>query len=111
MDVKLRACVTELVGTYLFVLVGAGTLCTTYLTPTAPGSRVLAHALAEGFALAAVVTMTCHLSAACCNPAITLTLWVTKQMDLGSALMLAASQFAGAFLAGLSLWLAFAPAG
>jgi glycerol uptake facilitator-like aquaporin len=107
MDAKIRAGITELVGTYLVVLVGAGTLCATYLTETSPGTRVLAVALAEGFTLAAVVTMTGHLSPACCNPALTLTLWVTKQLDLNRALLLGGAQFAGAFLAGLSLRLTF----
>ncbi|MGL4550423.1 MAG: aquaporin [Gemmataceae bacterium] len=107
MDAKLRACVSELVGTYLVVFVGAGTVCATHLTDAAPGTRPLAAALAAGFTLAAVVTMTCHLSPACCNPALTLTLWVTRQLDLGFSLALAAAQFGGAFLAGLSVRLTF----
>ncbi|NBO91035.1 MAG: hypothetical protein EBV06_01770 [Planctomycetia bacterium] len=110
MDAKLRSCISELIGTYLVVLIGAGTLCTTYLADTATGARVLAVAMAEGFSLAAVVTMTSHLSAACCNPAITLSLWVTKQLDLKRALMIAASQLGGAFLAGMSLRLSFSDA-
>ncbi|MBY0230117.1 MAG: aquaporin [Gemmataceae bacterium] len=105
MDIKHRAWLAEIVGTYLVVLVGAGTLCTTFLVsdPRYLGGVVLAVALAEGFALAVAVSMTMHLSPACCNPAITLALWVTKRLEGGQAFLLGCLQLFGAFLAGLTL--------
>ena len=111
MDPKHRAWLAELVGTYLVVLAGAGTLCTTFLASdpryAGVGGIVLAVALAEGLVLAVAVSMTMHLSPACCNPAITLALWVTRRLEGGQALLLGALQLAGAFLAGLSLRLVF----
>src|SRR5688572_14167826 len=96
MDKNIRAWLAELVGTYLVVLAGAGTLCTTFLVSdpryASVGGVVLAVALAEGFALAVAVSMTMHLSAGCCNPAITLALWVTRRLEGKQALLLGGIQ-------------------
>ncbi len=63
----------------------------------------LAAALAEGIALAIAVTAAFHLSPGCCNPAITLALFVNRRLEFGRMIALIAAQLLGAFLAGLAL--------
>ncbi len=108
MDLKLRMYLAELVGTFILVLVGAGTLCAEWLT-TAPGGEidVTGAALAEGFALAVVLTVTILLSTGCLNPAITLMQWVFRKLETRPAAALIGMQLLGAALAGLVLRLAF----
>jgi aquaporin Z len=107
MDNTLRTYLAELVGTFLLVLVGAGTVCAADLTAT-PHLGVTGLALAEGFTLAAVLTATFHVSNGCLNPAITVMLWVFKRIDSARAGWLVLMQLLGASLAGLVLRLMFA---
>jgi glycerol uptake facilitator-like aquaporin len=107
MDQRFRIFLAELVGTFVVVLVGAGTVCSAYL-PNDPrfstvGGPVLAVALAEGLALAAVLSATFFLSPGCLNPAITVGLWVLRRIDLPRAGLLIAAQVVGAVLAGLAV--------
>src|SRR5262249_20613105 len=107
MDARLRMYLAELFATYLLVLVAAGTVCSTYVPGggryATVGGVTLGVALAEGIAVAVAVTTASYLSIGCCNPAITLTLFVAKQLDLGRTLGLIAVQLLGGFLAGLTL--------
>lgn len=99
MDNKLRMCLAELIGTFLVVLVGAGTVCASALT--SPPLPLTVPALAEGFTLAVVLTVTFHVSTGCLNPAITIMLWVFKRLDSVQAGLLVLMQLLGAVLAGL----------
>src|SRR5262245_59170295 len=106
MDVRLRTYLAELFGTFLFVLVAAGTLCAGYLPADdarflSAGGLTLAVALAAGFTLAVVVTAAMPLSPGCCNPAVTIALWVAKQLDGTKTALLIVMQFLGALIAGL----------
>jgi glycerol uptake facilitator-like aquaporin len=108
MDASVRLYLAELFGTFLLVLIGAGTICASYLPAADPrfytvGGLTLAAALAEGIALAVAVSATCHLSIGCCNPAITLAHFVSRRLDAGRAALLILVQLLGAFLAGLTL--------
>jgi aquaporin Z len=105
MDQRVRVFLAELFGTFVVVLVGAGTVCSAYL-PSDPrfspvGGPVLAVALAEGLTLAVVLSAVFFLSPGCLNPAITIALWVLRRVDTGLALVLVAGQIAGAVLGGL----------
>jgi aquaporin Z len=108
MDSRLRMYLAELLGTYLVVVLGAGALCSSYL-PAADsryysvGGVTLAVALADGLALAVVVSATCAVSPGCCNPAITLSLFVNRRLELARTLLLVGVQLLGSFLAGLTL--------
>jgi aquaporin Z len=105
MDTKIRMCLAELIGTFILVLVGAGTVCASALT--SPPLPLTVPALAEGFTLAVVLTVTFHVSTGCLNPAITLMLWVFKRLDSAQAGLLVLMQLLGAALAGLLLRLMF----
>lgn len=107
-----RACFAEFFATFLFVLFATGTLCATYLPGGdarffSVGGITLACALVEGCTLAVLITMTAHLSFGCCNPAMTVALWVSKQIVGLKAALLVTAQFAGALLGGLMVRLLF----
>jgi len=105
MDVKLRPYLAELLGTFVLVFVGAGTVCASYHTETGPPGPPwlsLAVALAEGCALAVALTFsTLDGTGGCLNPALTLMLWVCKRLDGYRALAFIVAQVIGATLAGL----------
>jgi len=104
MDGKLRPYLAELLGTFVLVFVGAGTLCSTYRTETGPPWLAIAVALAEGCALAVALTFsTLDGPGGCLNPAFTLMLWVCKRLEAGRAVASIAAQLAGASLAGLAV--------
>jgi glycerol uptake facilitator-like aquaporin len=106
MDSKLRSFLAELIGTFLVVVVGAGTVCASALS--SPPLPVTAAALAEGLTLAAVLTVTFLVSPGCLNPAITVMLWVLRRLNTGRAAALVLAQLLGGVLAGLVLRLMFA---
>ena len=112
MDSRLRMYLTELFGTFVLVVVGAGALCAAFLPEQrayySVGGITLAAALADGFALAVAVSFTSYLSPGCCNPAITLALFVMRKLDRGPMLGLIFMQLLGSFLAGLTLRSLFA---
>jgi glycerol uptake facilitator protein len=106
MHQKLRMYLAELVGTFIVVLVGAGTVCAYHLLRT-PSLDRTGIALAEGFALAVALTVTLYVSIGCLNPAVTVMLWVFRRLEGGSAAVLIVMQLLGAACAGLVLRLAF----
>src|SRR5262249_40159061 len=67
------------------------------------GGITVAAALADGFALAVAVSFTSYVSPGCCNPAITLALFVMRKLDRGPMLGLIFMQLLGSFLAGMAL--------
>jgi aquaporin Z len=113
MEQKLRMYLAELFGTFVLVFAGAGTLCSSYLTSDgrymSVGGVVVAVALAEGFALAVVLTAIFPLTMGCCNPAITLTMWICNRLDAARAMGLIGMQALGSVLAGLTLRGLFSP--
>jgi glycerol uptake facilitator-like aquaporin len=110
MDVKQRAYLAELVGTFAVVFVGAGSVCASHVLTTDSGEprlSVTGLALAEGCTLAVVLTMAQRLPGGYFNPALTLMLWVFKRFDWGRAAILIGLQLLGAVLAGLALRFCF----
>ena len=109
MDNNLRAYLAELIGSFLFVFITAGTTCALYLNLGGePRLDVMGVALASGFTLAVALTATFHVSPGCLNPAVTLTLWVFKRLDGQRACAMILMQLLGAALAGLALRFSFA---
>jgi glycerol uptake facilitator-like aquaporin len=106
MEQTFRACVGELLGTFVVVFFGAGTVCAAYLG-TFPALNVTAIALAEGIALGVMLTATARYSIACYNPAVSVALWVFKELDNKRAALLIGVQLLGAALAGLAIRLLF----
>jgi glycerol uptake facilitator protein len=99
MDKALRGYLTELVGTFFLVFLCAVTVCASYL-PQVRGVGLVGLAVAQGCILAALLSATTLVSEGCLNPAVTLTLWVTKRFEGGQTLALIAVQLIGAVAGG-----------
>jgi glycerol uptake facilitator-like aquaporin len=110
MDRKVRVYITELIGTFCLVfLTGAAVCAAPFLTPQSgwpPFSR-WELALADGCAVAVLLTLTAPISEGCLNPAITLMLWVCRRLDGWQTVSLILVQLAGSVVAGLVLRFVF----
>src|SRR5262249_38723163 len=99
MDKILRAYLAELVGTFLLVFLCAAAVCATPMEGNPPVGLIVI-ALAQGCIYAALLSATTLVSEGCLNPAVTLTLWVTKRFEGGRTLAMLAVQVIGAVAAG-----------
>ena len=97
--------VAELVGTFLFFLVGAGSVVLNdYLTINGgSGPGLLGVALAHGFVLAVLVSAFGAISGAHFNPAVTLAVWVMGRIPASTAVRYLGVQLLAAALAGFAL--------
>ena len=91
--------VAELLGTFGFVFIAAGAVAVNSISNGSIGT--LGVALAQGVALLAFIYTFTHVSGAHLNPAITISLWVTKRIEGTVAAGYIVSQLAGAVLAGI----------
>ena len=98
----LRAPVAEFVGTLLFVLVGAGSAIINQ-----GGAAGLAIALTHGIGLAVIVTIMMPISGGHINPAVSVALWLGKQIDAVTLGKYVGAQLLGAIVAALLLKLIF----
>jgi MIP family channel proteins len=90
-----RRFLAELVGTFAFVFVGAGSI----VAVQGGQKDLVAIALAHGLALAVAVSATAHISGGHINPAVTVGVWVARRMHGGAALVYILAQLLGSFLA------------
>ena len=105
MENKLRVYTAELFYTFCLVVLTGGVVCAAKV-PVATGQPrfdMWAVALADGCALAVLLTLSTRISEGCLNPAITLMLWVCRRLDGWQTAALIAVQLAGSLLAGLAL--------
>src|SRR5216684_5068182 len=93
--------VAELIGTFGFVFIGAGSIITNTLTRGAVG--LVGIALATGLALAIVITVFAATSGGHINPAVTLGFLVTRRIAPLLGILYIVAQLVGATLAGLLL--------
>lgn len=102
-----RACLAELLGTFLMVFIGTGVLATTVLTGTQMGLWQVAVVWGIGVALA--IYATAAVSGAHLNPAITLAFALRRPHDFARNRILPywGAQLAGAALAGLLVFALF----
>jgi MIP family channel proteins len=95
---SLRAPAAEFIGTALFVLVGAGSVIVSQ-----GGASGLAIALANGIGLAVVVTIMLPISGGHINPAVSVALWLGKQIDAWTLGKYVLAQLLGAIVGALLL--------
>lgn len=97
----------EVLGTFLLVLFGCGSVAVTVLFNAHQGLMQIALAWGTGVTLA--IYLTRHLSCAHLNPAVTLAMVLSKRMNTKKLPVYFIAQFLGAFIAGLTLYLLFNP--
>lgn len=94
----------EFVGTFVFVMVGAGSaVATRAMGVSDPAASLLIAALANGIGLAVAVSATMGLSGGSLNPAVTLALFAAKKLPARDVLPYIVAEIAGATLAALAL--------
>jgi MIP family channel proteins len=109
-DKNLRAYLAEMIGTFAFVLVSAGSVYSATLGGWQPGGEwwqpgLIWVAVASGFMYAAMLAATVPVSGGYLNPAITIMLWVFRRLKNLEAVFLIAVQILGALIAGALLYL------
>lgn len=93
--------ISEFVGTFALVFIGAGSVSTNYISNGALG--LVGISTAFGLVVMAMIYATGHISGTHINPAVTIALVATKKMDAKDAVPYIISQLAGAAVAGLTL--------
>ncbi len=104
---NLSKLVAEALGTFALCFIGGGAICLATLKGFAPGVDLLAIAMAHGLVLSIAVTATMNISGGHLNPAVTITMLLTKRIDPGLALQYIVSQLAGGAVAGILLLIIF----
>lgn len=93
-----RKLLAEFIGTFTLIAVGVGSILM--------DAGLAAVALAHGLAIAVMVCAMAHVSGAHFNPAVTLAMLVTKNVDIMTAVKYWVAQFAGAIAGALAIsWL------
>jgi MIP family channel proteins len=100
--------VAELIGTFGFVFIGAGSIITNTLTHGTVG--LVGIAFAHGLALAIMITIFAATSGGHINPAVTVGFLVTRRIAPLLGLLYIVAQLVGATLAGLLLRAIYPPA-
>ena len=102
-----RAVLAELIGTLLFVFVGAGSVVVVTgvigVSPLDDAAALTAIALANGLAIAVVVAGTAKISGGHVNPAVTFGAVITGRMKLTTGILYVGAQLAGAVIGALLL--------
>lgn len=102
-----REFIGEALGTFTLVLFGCGSVAATVLFDAHQG--LMQVGLAWGIGVALAIYLTRHLSCAHLNPAVSLAMVVSGRMSFRKLPVYIGAQFAGATLAGLTLYVLFAP--
>jgi glycerol uptake facilitator protein len=102
-----RELIGEVLGTFMLVLFGCGSVAVSVLFGAHHG--LMQVALAWGIGVTLAIYATRHLSCAHLNPAVSLSMALSGRMSFRKIPVYLAAQFAGAVLAGLVLYALFAP--
>lgn len=94
-----RRSVAELLGTFAFVFIGAGSVASKYFPEATYG--IFGVAVAHGLVLAVMVTAFMGISGGHLNPAVTLGLLAARRTDIRSAAAYIVAQLLGGVLAAL----------
>jgi len=104
------ALVAEAVGTFLFFVVGAGSVAIGALSGGSPPGGLVGVALAHGLVLAILVSSLGAVSGGHFNPAVSFGVWVAGRMSGLRAVGYVVAQLIGAVAAGLALRVVIDPA-
>ena len=100
-----RALAAEFIGTFCFLFVGVGAISAGafMVSRGGDGLGLVAIALANGLALAAMITAFNHISGAHFNPAVTVAVFVCRRIDFLHGVLYIVAQLTAATLAGFTL--------
>src|SRR5581483_1682304 len=101
LDSLLQKALAELVGIFVFFFVGIGSVVDN--PANAQGVGLLIVAFAHGLALAIMISALGAVSGGHFNPAVSLGLFVGRQIDLRTLITYWAAQLIGAILAALAI--------
>jgi aquaporin Z len=104
------ALVAEGAGTFLFFVVGAGSVVIAAIGGGDPAAGLTGIAFAHGLVLAVLVSSLGAVSGGHFNPAVTFGVWVAGRIPTVLAIGYVIAQLIGAVLAGLALRVVFDPA-
>ena len=102
-----REFVGETLGTFLLVLFGCGSVAVSVLFGSHQG--LMQVGLAWGIGVTLAIYLTRHLSCAHLNPAVSVSMALSGRMHFRKLPVYVGAQLAGAVLAGLTLYVLFAP--
>lgn len=97
----------ELLGTFILVLFGCGAVAVSVLFEDYYG--IFQIGIVWGIGVMLAIYLTRHLCCAHLNPAVSISMVICKRMNIEKLPRYLAAQFAGAFLAGLMIYLLFSP--
>jgi glycerol uptake facilitator protein len=102
-----REFIGEVLGTFLLVLFGCGSVAVSVLFNAHQG--LMQIALAWGIGVTLAIYLTRHLSCAHLNPAVSLAMVASRRMLVRKLPVYVTAQFVGSILAGLTVYALFAP--
>jgi len=100
---------SEFLGTFALIFIGAGSCCVNYYLTQAgsPGFGLMGISIAFGFVVISVAYSLGYISGAHINPAVTISMVVSKRMDSREGFMYIVSQLGGATFGGFLLKMLF----
>jgi glycerol uptake facilitator protein len=104
---KTKGFLGELLGTFVLVLFGCGSVAVAVLFGEYTG--IFQIGLAWGFGVMLAIYLTRHLSCAHLNPAVSIAMVVSRRMQACNLPAYLTAQLLGAFLAGWAIFLLFSP--
>lgn len=101
--------ISEFLGTFALIFVGAGCVCADYylVKSGSQGFGLLGIAVAFGFVVVAIAYAFGYVSGAHINPAVTISMVVSNRMDAKTGFLYIVSQLGGAILGGYLLKMLF----
>jgi glycerol uptake facilitator protein len=102
-----REFIGEILGTFILVLFGCGSVAVSVLF--AGYSGLLQIAMVWGIGVALAIYLTRHLSCAHLNPAVSIAMVAAGRMNVRKLPVYLLAQFFGAILAGIAIYLLFSP--
>lgn len=103
-----KRALAEVIGTFFLCFIGVAAICTN--AQQRGGSGLLGIALAHGLALSVAISALGKVSGGHFNPAVSVTMILTRQMSIVAGLVYVVAQLLGATAAGFAAKAAFPPA-